>query len=71
MLVLGDQAAAKFSVLCFRNGFLAAAESVNMPADHMAVRKILATGIGITRTQAETEGFSLKAAASTGVPVNA
>lgn len=64
-LVLGDQAAAKFSVLCFRDGVLTAVESVNVPADHMAARKLLAAGTGITRDQAETEGFTLKAVAST------
>lgn len=64
-LVLGDQAAAKFSVLCFRDGVLTAVESVNAPADHMAARKLLAAGTGITRDQAETEGFTLKAVAST------
>ncbi|WP_284984426.1 FAD-dependent oxidoreductase [Arthrobacter sp. efr-133-TYG-118] len=62
MLVLGDQAAAKFSVLCFREGVLSAVESVNMAADHMAARKLLAAGARITRTQAEAEGFTLKAA---------
>lgn len=67
MLVLGDQGASKFSVLCFRDGILAAVESVNMAADHMATRKLLAAGTAITRAQAETEGFTLKAAANTPV----
>jgi 3-phenylpropionate/trans-cinnamate dioxygenase ferredoxin reductase subunit len=71
-LVLGDRAAAKFSVLCFREGVLTAVESVNVPADHMAARKLLAAGTGITRDQAETEGFTLKAVASSpGIPVPA
>lgn len=67
MLVLGDQGAARFSVLCFRDGVLAAVESVNMTADHMAARKLFAAGKGITRVQAETEGFTLKAATTTPV----
>ncbi|MDR7159763.1 FAD-dependent oxidoreductase [Arthrobacter sp. BE255] len=67
MLILGDQGAAKFSVLCFRDGILAAVESVNSAADHMAARKLLAAGTAITRTQAESEGFTLKAAASSPV----
>ena len=62
-LVLGDQEAAKFSVLCFRDGMLAAVESVNMPADHMAARKLMAADERITLAQAEAEGFSLKTAA--------
>jgi 3-phenylpropionate/trans-cinnamate dioxygenase ferredoxin reductase component len=65
MLVLGDQTAARFSVLCFRDGILAAVESVNTAADHMAARKLLAAGTGITRAQAETDGFTLKTAANT------
>ncbi|MCX2750333.1 FAD-dependent oxidoreductase [Arthrobacter sp. MI7-26] len=71
-LVLGDRAGAKFSVLCFREGVLAAVESVNMAADHMAARKLLAAGTAITRVQAETEGFTLKAAVNTpATPVSA
>jgi 3-phenylpropionate/trans-cinnamate dioxygenase ferredoxin reductase component len=69
ILVLGDQRASKFSVLCFRDGVLAAVESVNNAADHMAARKILSADIAITRTQAESEGFTLKAAASSPVSV--
>jgi 3-phenylpropionate/trans-cinnamate dioxygenase ferredoxin reductase subunit len=69
ILVLGDQRASMFSVLCFRDGVLAAVESVNNAADHMAARKILSADIAITRTQAESEGFTLKAAASSPVSV--
>ncbi|HRO29772.1 NAD(P)/FAD-dependent oxidoreductase [Citricoccus sp.] len=61
-LVVGDPEAATFSVFCFRDGILAAVESVNMPGDHLAARKILARGITITREQALAEGFSLRAA---------
>ena len=63
-LILGDPHAAKFSVLCFRDGALAAVESINAAADHIAARKLLASGTTITRAQAETEGFGLKAAAN-------
>lgn len=71
-LVLGDREAGKFSVLCFRDGILAAVESVNAAADHMAARKLLAVGTSITRTQAGTPGFTLKAVAKTpNVPVPA
>jgi 3-phenylpropionate/trans-cinnamate dioxygenase ferredoxin reductase subunit len=62
-LVLGDPSAAKFSVLCFRGGTLAAVESVNLPADHMAARKLLAGSARLSRQEAEAEGFTLKAAA--------
>jgi len=62
ILILGDQSEAKFSVLCFRQGILAAVESVNNAADHMAARKLLSAGTAITRTVVESEGFTLKAA---------
>lgn len=71
MLILGDQRAAKFSVLCFRDGILAAVESVNNASDHMAARKLLSANTAITRTQAESEGFTLKAAANRLIPVSA
>lgn len=57
-----DPAHPKFSVFCFRDGILAAVESVNMPSDHLSARKILAAGLEITREEALSEGFSLRAA---------
>ncbi|WBL19212.1 NAD(P)/FAD-dependent oxidoreductase [Citricoccus sp. NR2] len=57
-----DPANPKFSVFCFRDGVLAAVESVNHPGDHLSARKILAAGIQITREEALAEGFSLQAA---------
>lgn len=57
----GDPAGGKFSVLCFRDGRLAAVESVNSPADHMAARKLIAAGAGPTPEEAAADGFSLKA----------
>jgi len=71
-LVLGDKTGGKFSVLCFRGGILVAVESVNMAGDHMAARRLLTAGAGITRAEAESEGFTLKAVAKTlKVPVPA
>jgi 3-phenylpropionate/trans-cinnamate dioxygenase ferredoxin reductase subunit len=64
ILILGEQRTAKFSVLCFRDGLLAAVESVNNAGDHMAARKLLSADVPITRTQAEAAGFTLKAATS-------
>ncbi|MGW9550797.1 NAD(P)/FAD-dependent oxidoreductase [Citricoccus zhacaiensis] len=57
-----DPANPKFSVFCFRDGVLAAVESVNQPGDHLAARKILAAGIEVSREEALTEGFSLRTA---------
>lgn len=59
-LVLGDPQESKFSVLGFRNGQLAAVESMNRPADHMAARALLGAGHRITPEQARSGGFSLK-----------
>ena len=61
-LVLGAPEKAKFSVLCFNaDDELTAVESVNSAADHMAARKILSSGIPLTREIASSEGFTLKA----------
>ncbi|MEV4902126.1 FAD-dependent oxidoreductase [Citricoccus sp. NPDC055426] len=57
-----DPANPRFSVFCFRDGILAAVESVNQPADHLSARKILSAGLEITREEALAEGFSLRAA---------
>lgn len=38
-VVQGSPAEEKFSVFCFRNGVLAAVESVDQPADHLAARR--------------------------------
>jgi len=49
-----------FSVFRFRDGRLRAVESVNRPADHMAARRILATGRALTPDQAADPGFDLR-----------
>ncbi|MER5933283.1 FAD-dependent oxidoreductase [Streptomyces sp. NPDC002054] len=58
-LVLGDDPDA-FSVLLFRGEELQAVESVNRPADHLAARRLLDRGIGLTPDEAGTPGFTLK-----------
>lgn len=57
----GDPADGKFSILCFRDGRLAAVESVNSPGDHLGARKLLAAGRGPSPEEAAAPGFSLKA----------
>ncbi|CAM5500311.1 Oxidoreductase OS=Streptomyces tendae OX=1932 GN=GUR47_00205 PE=4 SV=1 [Streptomyces tendae] len=49
-----------FSVLLFRDTALVAVESVNRPADHMAARRLLASGVPLTPEEAATEGFTLR-----------
>lgn len=57
----GDVGAGKFSVLYFRNGALIGIDSVNMPGDHVAGRKLLGAGRSVTADVARRPGFSLRA----------
>jgi 3-phenylpropionate/trans-cinnamate dioxygenase ferredoxin reductase subunit len=57
----GDPAAGKFSVFCYRNGELAAVESINHPADHMAARRLLSRGRSISPQDAVNPDFDFKA----------
>ena len=57
--VVGDIAAQKFSVFCFKDGRCVAVESINAPADHMAARKLLASH-AVLKKEDLTENFSLK-----------
>jgi 3-phenylpropionate/trans-cinnamate dioxygenase ferredoxin reductase subunit len=54
-------ATGQFSVLCFRHGRLVAAESLNNPVEHMAVKRILAGERRPTLAEARTPGFDLRA----------
>ncbi len=60
-VVRGDPDANKFSVFVFDGDKLAAVESVNSPADHMAARRLLESGRGLTPQQAGDPAFDLKA----------
>lgn len=55
----GDRDGGKFSVFRFRAGRLAAVESINSPADHMAARKLLAAGTPVTPEQAADASLKL------------
>jgi 3-phenylpropionate/trans-cinnamate dioxygenase ferredoxin reductase component len=59
-VVCGDPATGRFSVCCFRDGRLAAVESVNRPADHIAARRLLAAGRSPDPGQVDEPHFSLK-----------
>jgi 3-phenylpropionate/trans-cinnamate dioxygenase ferredoxin reductase subunit len=58
----GEPDSGKFSVFCFRGSKLLGIESVNRPADHMAGRRLLAGGAGLSPEQAADQSFDLKAA---------
>lgn len=69
-VLLGDPASGKFSIALLRDGVLAAVESVNRPADHIAARRLLAGGVPVdARTLAS--GASLKDLARSALPVPA
>jgi 3-phenylpropionate/trans-cinnamate dioxygenase ferredoxin reductase subunit len=65
-VVLGDPATGGFSVCCYREGRLAAVESVNRPADHAAARRLLESGRSPQPEQLRDPDFSLKAFAREG-----
>jgi 3-phenylpropionate/trans-cinnamate dioxygenase ferredoxin reductase subunit len=64
LVLRGDPASLRFSVFRFRAGRLAAVESINRPADHMAARKLLGRPGRLTPEQAADERVDLKALAS-------
>lgn len=50
----------RFSVYCFTDDVLCRVESVGMVGEHLAARKVLATGCSPSIAMAGTEGFSIK-----------
>ncbi|MBY4214129.1 FAD-dependent oxidoreductase [Rhodococcus fascians] len=56
----GDPTTGRFSVCCFRNGRLAAVESVNRPGDHIAARALLASRRSPDPGLLDDPTFSLK-----------
>lgn len=64
-VILGDPAAGRFSVCRIRDGYLVAVESINSPGDHLASRKLLASGIRVDEAQLRSPGFSLRKAVTT------
>ena len=57
----GEPESRRFSVFYFRDGRLAAVDSINRPADHMAGRKLIGAGTEITPEQAADTSVDLKA----------
>jgi 3-phenylpropionate/trans-cinnamate dioxygenase ferredoxin reductase subunit len=56
----GELESRKFSVFYFRNGRLAAVDSVNRPGDHLAGRKLIGAGTQLTPEQAADPDVDLK-----------
>ena len=59
-VLLGDTDTHQYSILCFRQGKLAAVESTNRPLDHMIARRILSSTIAPSYEDACADGFTLK-----------
>jgi 3-phenylpropionate/trans-cinnamate dioxygenase ferredoxin reductase subunit len=57
----GEPESRKFSLFYFRDGRLAAVDSVNRPGDHLAGRKLIGAGTAITPEQAADPSVDLKA----------
>ena len=57
----GDPASGKFSVFVYREGRLIAVESLNSPADHMVARRLLASGLSVSKEVAADLATDLKA----------
>lgn len=51
----------QMTVLCFRRRQLAAVETLNRPAEHMAARRLLARSCPLSPPEAAAQGFDLKA----------
>jgi 3-phenylpropionate/trans-cinnamate dioxygenase ferredoxin reductase subunit len=60
VVMRGEPESRKFSVFYFRDGRLAAVDSVNRPADHLAARKLIGARTAITPAQAADPGVDLK-----------
>lgn len=56
----GDPSEHKFSVLYFNSGALTCVESVNMPADHIAARKLITSRVIVDRDLATNSTQALK-----------
>jgi 3-phenylpropionate/trans-cinnamate dioxygenase ferredoxin reductase subunit len=59
----GELEDSKFSVFYFKDGRLAAIDSVNRPGDHLAGRKLIAGGVALTPEQAADASVDIKALA--------
>jgi 3-phenylpropionate/trans-cinnamate dioxygenase ferredoxin reductase subunit len=68
VVLRGSLESGRFSVLRYRGDRLVAVETVNQPAEHMMLRKLLGAGVALDRAQAADSAFKL---ASLVAPVRA
>jgi len=64
VVLRGAAESGEFNAFCYKEGALLGVESINRPADHAHVRRLLAAGRQITPEQAADAGFDLRAAAT-------
>lgn len=57
--IVGDPATGRFSVFCFERDALVGVETVNQPREHMAARRLLASGQSLIVDELTRPGFSL------------
>ncbi|MES2531352.1 MAG: FAD-dependent oxidoreductase, partial [Pseudomonadota bacterium] len=60
VVLRGDMASDRFSVFYLRQGTLAAAHTVNKPAEHMQSRKLIGARVQLTAAELADESFDLK-----------
>jgi 3-phenylpropionate/trans-cinnamate dioxygenase ferredoxin reductase subunit len=60
IVVRGDVAAESFSVLYYRAGLLIAADSINAPLDHLAVKNALKNGMTVDAARAADASVPFK-----------
>lgn len=65
-VTIGSETDDSFSVLCFAGDRLIAVESLNRAPDHMAARRLLASGSTLSPQRARLSDFDLKAFAAAG-----
>jgi 3-phenylpropionate/trans-cinnamate dioxygenase ferredoxin reductase subunit len=56
-----DEATGRLSVFCFREGRLLGVETINNARDHMAARRLLGAGLGLTPGEAADPDFDIGA----------
>jgi len=61
VLIIGSMEDAKFAALCFRDDLLTAVETVNMPGEHIAARKVLSESVPLYVDDVTGSDFSVKA----------
>jgi 3-phenylpropionate/trans-cinnamate dioxygenase ferredoxin reductase subunit len=63
VVLRGNYAGGEYSAFCYADDRLLGVESINKPADHAFVRRLLAAGRNVYPEQAADESFDLRAAA--------